>query len=226
MWSSPAVAGGVVYVGSHTGRVYAFAPTTYDVTFTESGLASGTSWSVTFNGVNKSSTSDSISFTAPNGVYAYSVDVPSGYSSSSTLSGNLTVADANVTKTITFTQDTYTLTMLVVGEGTVSPGNGTHLSGSNVSLGAVASGGWSFSGWSGDASGSANTTIIMDGAKTVTATFVQEYATVGGELSQTGYIESFFVPELVMIGLSGAICMLGFVHIKRSKQTRENVHKV
>jgi len=47
---------------------------------------------------------------------------------------------------------------------------------------------------------------------------------VGGELSQTGYIESFFVPELVMLGISGAIVMLGFIRIKRSKQTRSKPH--
>jgi len=146
VYSSPAVADGVVFVGSFDHKVYAFAPPTYDVTFVESGLASGTSWSVTFNGVNQSSTSDSIIFSVPNGVYAYSVDVPSGYSSSSTLSGNLTVADENVTTTIVF---------------------------------------------------------------------IREYATVGGELSQASYIESFVVPELVMLGISGAIVMLGFIRIKR-----------
>jgi len=115
VYSSPAVADGVVFVGSFDHKVYAFAPPTYDVTFVESGLASGTSWSVTFNGVNQSSTSDSIIFSVPNGVYAYSVDVPSGYSSSSTLSGNLTVADENVTTTIVFIREYAT-----VGGGTKS----------------------------------------------------------------------------------------------------------
>jgi hypothetical protein len=61
--------------------------------------------------------------------------------------------------------------MLVVGEGTVSPSNGTHLSDAIVSLEALASDGWDFSEWSGDASGTTNTTIVMDGDKVVTATF-------------------------------------------------------
>ncbi|MEM4105369.1 MAG: S53 family peptidase, partial [Thermoplasmata archaeon] len=49
-------------------------PTTYTVTFTESGLPSGTSWSVTFNSNTKSSTTNTISFTGiANGTYSYSV---------------------------------------------------------------------------------------------------------------------------------------------------------
>jgi len=149
----------------------------YNVTFVESGLAPGTSWSVTFNGAPQASTSASISFTVPNGVYAYSVSVPSGYTSSSTLSGTLTVDDANVIKNIAFTPistPSYTLTMLVVGEGTVSPGNGTYVQGTTVSLEAIGADGWGFSEWSGDASGTGNTTIIMDSSKTVTATFTQD----------------------------------------------------
>ncbi|MEM3327960.1 MAG: S53 family peptidase, partial [Thermoplasmata archaeon] len=46
-------------------------PTTYTVTFTESGLPSGTSWSVTFNSNTKSSTTNTISFTGiANGTYS------------------------------------------------------------------------------------------------------------------------------------------------------------
>jgi len=60
---------------------------------------------------------------------------------------------------------------------------------------------------------------VADENVTTTIIFIREYATVGGELSQTGYIESFFVPELVVIGFFGAIVMLGFIRIKRSKQT-------
>ena len=171
------------FVGADGGDTYAFgkiAITYYTVAFVESGLAPGTSWSVTFNGAPQASTSTSISFTVPNGVYPYSVSVPSGYTSSSTLSGTLTVADANVIKNIVFTpisSPSYTLIMLVVGEGTVSPGNGTYVQGTNVSLEAIGADGWSFSEWSGDTSGTENTTITMDGNKVVTATFTQnEYS--------------------------------------------------
>lgn len=150
----------------------------HNVTFVESGLASGTSWSVTFNGGTTESTSDSINFVVINGLYDYSVQVPSGYTSPSTLSGTVTVADADVTMPITFVLNQYALTMLVMGEGTVTPGNGTYSAGSAVPLTAVASNGWSFSGWSGDASGTENTIITMDGNKVVTATFTQNQYTL------------------------------------------------
>jgi uncharacterized repeat protein (TIGR02543 family) len=155
--------------------------TPYNVTFVESGLAPGTSWSVTFNGATQVSTSASISFIVPNGVYSYSVSVPSGYTSSSPLSGTLTVDDADVIKNIVFTpiqSPSYTLTMLVVGEGTVSPGNRTCVQGTPVFLEAISADGWTFNGWSGDASGTGNTTIIIDSSKTVTATFTQNEYTL------------------------------------------------
>jgi outer membrane protein assembly factor BamB len=183
VYSSPAVADGVVYVGSNDHRVYAFAAIpTYTVSFVESGLASGTSWSVTFNGTIKSSTSDTISFTVPNGDYAYSVTVPSGYTPSFQLTGTVTVASANVTENMVYTQSmssstpttSYELTILVVGNGTVSPTNTTYASGTSVNLEAISDPGWTFSGWSGDATGTANTTITMNGNKVVTATFTNE----------------------------------------------------
>ncbi|MEM3489441.1 MAG: hypothetical protein QXO75_07300, partial [Nitrososphaerota archaeon] len=50
---------------------YTISPTEYSVTFTESGLPAGTSWSVTLNGVTLSSSSNSIVFSEPNGSYSY-----------------------------------------------------------------------------------------------------------------------------------------------------------
>ena len=51
----------------------------YPVSFTESGLPSGTSWSVTWNGSTNSSTASTIGFTASNGTYNYSVGTVQGY---------------------------------------------------------------------------------------------------------------------------------------------------
>jgi uncharacterized repeat protein (TIGR02543 family) len=86
--------------------------------------------------------------------------------------------DGNKTVNATFTENQHTLTMYVLGQGTVNPGNGTHTSGATVNIEATAALGWSFQGWSGDASGSANTTITMDNDKTVTATFTQNAYTL------------------------------------------------
>jgi hypothetical protein len=40
----------------------------------------------------------------------------------------------NLTVTATFTQDIYTLTMITLGEGTVTPGNQSFLSGTVVNI--------------------------------------------------------------------------------------------
>jgi len=101
--SSPAVANGIVYASPNDGRVYAFGSSSgYSVSFSESGLTQGTQWSVTLNGVTRSSTSTSISFSAQNGVYSFSVTPLTGYSASPS-SGSINVNGANVAKQITFT---------------------------------------------------------------------------------------------------------------------------
>lgn len=52
---------------------------TYTVTFKSSGLASGHSWYVVFNGVKKSSTGSEITFNLPNGTYSYSIGNVTSY---------------------------------------------------------------------------------------------------------------------------------------------------
>ncbi len=69
---------------------------------------------------------------------------------------------------------TFTVTASATGSGDVaeSPVQTAYPSGASVQLTATADPGWSFAGWSGDLSGSANpATVTMDGNKTVTATF-------------------------------------------------------
>jgi hypothetical protein len=73
-----------------------------------------------------------------------------------------------------YTLPTYTLTVAIVGNGSVSknPDQPTYTHGTEVELTATADPGWTFDNWSGDLSGSTNPdTIIMDGNKLVTATF-------------------------------------------------------
>ncbi|NIO63442.1 MAG: hypothetical protein GTO35_13020 [Gammaproteobacteria bacterium] len=74
------------------------------------------------------------------------------------------------------TEDQYTLTINIVGNGSVTktPDQATYTYGTIVDVNAIADAGWTFSAWSGDLSGSNNPeTIIMDGNKTVTATFTE-----------------------------------------------------
>ena len=77
-------------------------PGTYSVTFAETGLASGTPWSVTLNGATQSSSTASIVFTEPNGSYTFAVGTVSGYTASPS-TGTVTVAGTAVTQSISFT---------------------------------------------------------------------------------------------------------------------------
>ena len=95
----------------------AVGPVTFRVTFTESGLPSGTSWSVTLNGKMSSSTTSAISFTDPNGTYAFAVGAVARYTASPS-SGSVTVNGAAVSQSVTFTwipRSTYTVTFTESG---------------------------------------------------------------------------------------------------------------
>lgn len=83
------------------------------------------------------------------------------------------VVNANKTITATFVQ-AYSLTVSIVGSGTVSksPDANAYASGISVRLTATPASGYAFSGWSGEFTGSTNpATVIMTGDKTVTANF-------------------------------------------------------
>jgi uncharacterized repeat protein (TIGR02543 family) len=101
-----------------------------------------------------------------------------GWSGSFTSSANpvTVIINGTTSVTATFTQDHYTLTVNVVGGGSVTrnPDQLNYAYGAVVTLAPFAASGWTFSGWSGDLSGSADPgSITMNGNKTVTATFVQ-----------------------------------------------------
>lgn len=77
-----------------------FSAQNFTLTFTESGLASGSTWSVTIGGKRISSTNQSISMQESAGVYNFTVSSPSGYSSTPS-SGKVDV-NANVSMPISF----------------------------------------------------------------------------------------------------------------------------
>ncbi len=81
----------------------------FPVTFVETGLAPGTSWTIEMNDATQNSSSSTITFLEQNGTYSFSVgDVP-GYASSTT-SGAIIVNGGAATETINFTafaEDTY-----------------------------------------------------------------------------------------------------------------------
>jgi hypothetical protein len=83
---------------------------------------------------------------------------------------------ADHTLTAVFTQIEHALVVSVVGNGSVAsnPSQTTYHYGDLVQLAATSEAGWSFSGWSGDFSNSANPiSVIINGSTSVTATFAQ-----------------------------------------------------
>jgi len=99
----PKISSGTFAVnGTNVQILITFYEVTYNITFTENGLPSGTVWSVTLNGTTETSTTNTITFSEPNGIYSYSIRNVSGYLSSPS-SGTITVSNANVNQGITFT---------------------------------------------------------------------------------------------------------------------------
>jgi len=98
--SSPS-SGWVTVNGMNVSLTVTFtAVSTYFVTFSEIGLAAGTSWTVTM-GFPLSTNTSTMTFLDPNGTYAYTVGSVSGYTSSPS-SGSVTLAGSSQTVVVTF----------------------------------------------------------------------------------------------------------------------------
>jgi thermopsin len=74
----------------------------YRITFTESGLPTGTAWSLTIDGVTLSSTTPTIVFVEPSGTYSWVVNPVAGYLPGHH-GGAVTVSTADIAITIHFT---------------------------------------------------------------------------------------------------------------------------
>jgi hypothetical protein len=167
----------------HTIRAV-FEIKTYTVTFTESGLPSGTEWSVTFNGQTKSSTVSTITFTGiPEGSYAWSVSTPiSGGTGvryvASPSSGTMNVP-SETSQAVTYTKQYYLIMDATLsGGGSVSPSSGWYPAGSKVTISASPASGYRFDRWEGSGSGSytgtsSSATIRMNAPIKETAYFVK-----------------------------------------------------
>ena len=110
-YSDPA--GSFTVSGASVSMPVTFSLVTYTVTFTETGLSSGTNWSVTVAGLTKYSTSTTISFNEPNGTYTYTVSNTSNYYTSS-YSGTIAVSGAAQSESIAYQHYSYIT-------GTVTP---------------------------------------------------------------------------------------------------------
>lgn len=109
--------GSVDYNGSNVVTNVVFTPIpakSYNIVFTQSGLPSGTSWSVQLGGTMQTSTSSSITFDPVNGTYSYTVSGVSGYRAGN-YSGTIVVNGADVTTSVVFTQVVYSVTFYTKG---------------------------------------------------------------------------------------------------------------
>ncbi len=90
-----------------------------------------------------------------------------------------------------FTQNQYTLTTSVNGNGTITrlPNQSTYTYGQSVQLTAVAAAGWTFNHWSGNVTGTTNpVNITINGNKAVTAHFTQNQYTIAVSVNGSGTV--------------------------------------
>jgi hypothetical protein len=112
--------GTVVVNGTGQTIDVSFTQVRFNVIFAESGLPSGTAWGVTLNGTQVLSSGTNVSFSRPDGTYAFTVGTTPGYSVSPS-SGRVTVSGLSVTRTIVYAPlpppplPTYTVTFTETG---------------------------------------------------------------------------------------------------------------
>ncbi|MGD0588841.1 MAG: hypothetical protein ABSA63_08640 [Thermoplasmata archaeon] len=110
---APAYTSPFVVNGGPVSEPVTFTEVTYSVTFTETGLPPGTSWTVTLNGTLYITTTTTITFTQPNGTYDYTVATSdTEYASAG---GTFRVNGAVVSETVTFLVVKYTITFTETG---------------------------------------------------------------------------------------------------------------
>jgi YVTN family beta-propeller protein len=101
--------------GTSVSRIVSFSVVNYTVTFTETGLPSGTPWylNLSTTGQTFMTTSSTISFFEPNGTYSYTISTTDKTYHAN--AGSLTVNGANISQQIGFSRFTYTVTLTESG---------------------------------------------------------------------------------------------------------------
>jgi hypothetical protein len=104
--------GSFIVNGASVSETITFAKVTYTITFTETGLTSGTWWanvSTTSQVFSEPYTTSTISFTETNGTYYWNVSTNYKLYYPTPASGKFVVNGANVSVSITFAEKTYTV---------------------------------------------------------------------------------------------------------------------
>jgi hypothetical protein len=172
--------------GNNVNIAITFNLVTYTITFTENGLPSGTSWSVTLNGVVQSSTTNIIIFKEPNGSYSYTIVTPINGSAGIRYnalisSGNVIVNGANSTVDVSYeTQYYLKMSANPSNGGSVNPTSGWYDAGSSVTISVISNSNFEFVSWSGIGNGSysgtsTQVTITINGPITEQANFIEIY---------------------------------------------------
>jgi sugar lactone lactonase YvrE len=163
-------------VDADNARVLEYAPTTYTLKFTETGLPSGTSWAVSVNGTLHGSSSSTVSLSAKNGTYAWNTSLAGWISSN----GNVAVNGANVSVAVTFVPFTYAVTFTESG---LPSGTSWSVTFGGSTLSATAPASISFTSPNGStsysvgsvsgytASPSSSSVLVKGGPQSVTVTF-------------------------------------------------------
>ena len=171
-------AGSVNLNGTSMVIMVTFSPVKYNVTFTETGLTAGTTWSLTIGGKVVNSVDSSLTVELANGTYNYSIGSVAGFHSTIS-SGTLTVNGSGPVISVTFSKNSYVLTVtetgLPAGTSWSANVNGESQTTTNVSLQFIlVSGNYSVkvSGPSGyTVSLSSSTAYLNDTNATVSAVF-------------------------------------------------------
>ncbi len=106
--------GAVVTLSFGSGPPITVSIPLFQVSFTESGLPSGSNWSVDFGGTVLGTTTQSIVFNEPNGTYSYSVLTPGGFSAHPS-SGTVSIQGTSANVQIAFSPQTYAVTFAESG---------------------------------------------------------------------------------------------------------------
>ena len=185
--ASPA-SGSVTVVGGPTGVTITFSPIattgTYVVLVTESGLPTGTAWSVTLGGAFGSSTNRTIQMFEPNGSYVLNVTPIANYTAN--YSTPVVVNGTSVSAAVAFSATTYPVQFLESGLP-----SGAQWTVTAVDRATQAS-------TAGDSTGSALTIRLADGTYSLTAT------------GPVGYRVSLSAATLTVNGVSPAPLPVAF----------------
>ncbi len=183
--------------GALVSKSVSFSEVTHTVTFTESGLPSGTSWNMTFNGEANSSTNSVMTFSAPNGTYSFGASNLSSYYTLN-YSGSLSVKGNGVSIPIIYYHYAYI-------SGTVTPHNATvDINGHSVSV--TSSGSFNVS----EASGTYSIVVSESGYTTsynnvtLTAGQTKELNVTLNPVKTTPPTSSSF-PSIDLYGIIGAV---------------------